>query len=570
MPISRRHGMAPREATPWVSHRRTVVDVDEIDAQSIAEAKSLRSGPKPSLPNLACAKTRSSRRQTQNHVNPTSYASRSEKSFTRRSPPRNEMRATAAAEFFLNIRDRSAQELSVQNSEITQPDPTKISQLAQGVAISSVSQKKACALVDRLDYGGYTVSIDSEPENTKDEVVEAKWVYSDPSLQDRVAGEITVHEGRRGRWLASSDPGYSNVRDWVFAPEEPLQFKRSQQKQKKRRTKTQTSFLSLPGELRNKIYARAIPECRVLITATKPNKDLAKLKSMWSEEKVQHKRKCTKLFHTLDNNNIDQGFELTIALLSTCRKVRDDVEQYLYSRTTFCFDSTKVLNRFLSTASNPGLRAIRKVEIFHQGYSNPENTKERIFRDRYYAKWLQVCTRFGNELSSLEELKLEAVLRKWPCEFAALNDSNDICRKAFLQLTPRRLRKVEVKLQHPMIKNNRNVLTDLAHALEDDMMTEEGREARDRWEHKKVVQAVRAKKQAEREAKAMAKRKELLALQPLKSLNITKEDIANQNPVPSKALSKGLEKYQSIDTKSMWPAELDYFKSQYCSEKHKN
>lgn len=569
MPLTRRQGRTSQNP-PWVSHSRTIVDVDEIDEQSIAEAKSVRSRVRPSSVQHPCNNVQSVVTQSRSNAKPpSSITGRSEIVPSAKSPPRKEIRATAAREFFLGIRDRSIQKMSIEGSAEAKADSLIPSRTTAVVDTSTSSEKQALSPQDRQLTGGYSILESPKSGSQKEKSVEDVWVYSDPASEGRIAGRLTEHEGQQGRWLLFSDPGYPSQRNWTFAPEKNSKPKRFKRKQGKRSSEKAISFLSLPGELRNKIYAEAIPECRILVAATKPNKDHAKLKGMWSEEDVKHKRERMKLFHVLDNSNIDEGFELTIALLSTCREVRDDVEQYLYSRTMFCFDSMNVLDRFLRTASKPGLRAIRKVELVHQGYSNPENTRDRVFRDKYYAKWLRTCTLFGNELIGLEELKLEAVLTKWPCEFAALNDSKDIWRKGCVQLAPRRLKKVHIRLQHPMIRNNRNVLVDLARTLEDDMMTQEGKEARDKWEYDQVVNAVKAKKRAEREAKAKAKQAELLAAKPWKPLSITKEDIQVQSSIPVKAVNKGLEKYSRIDIGGMCPEELDYFKQKYCSQKHK-
>lgn len=565
MPTTRRVGTANRNPTPWVTRRRTLIDIDddidEVDEQNGSKLEASRNGSRSST--VQCNGGGSQPVVTQSHKNSRLSPKRSEVGKSRMTPtPRIKIHATSAKRFFRQIRDRSARTPSIQGTARPEPRSVPDTEASQSAESPQACQKRP---ISPPNYGGYSpemIQDEISAQESVDEPANGGWVCADSAVPELIIGQLTTHQGQRGRWHLSSEAPYSHQQNWVFIPDEEPTTKRSRQRPRKKQ-KDRVSFSSLPGELRNKIYAHAIPECRILITATKPNKEMAKLKSTWSEQDVHHKRPKTKLNHVLDTDQIYQGFALTISLLLTCRKIRDDVELYLYSRTTFCFQSNNVLERFLNTASKPGLRAIRKLEIDHQGYSNPEASKDRIFREKYYAKWMKTCTQVGNALTGLEELKLDAILRKWPCEFAALNESNDMFKKACLQLAPRRIMKVKVTLQHPMIQNNRNVLIDLAHALEDQLMTKEGKEARDNWEHEQVVKAIEATKKAAKEARAKARRAKLLASKPLKPLSITKEETAIHKAMPVKVYNKGLEKFHRIDTSVMCPEELDTFKYTY-------
>lgn len=381
----------------------------------------------------------------------------------------------------------------------------------------------------------------SSTENKKSCHVE-EWVNDADLCAKQNSGRRVFHKGQLGVWHCLIDAPYSSRKEWIFVPNEQNSTMPNKRKRKSQGSKRKIDFLSLPGELRNEVYRHVIPECRVLIVQTKPNKEMEKQRKIWSEEGVQHKRPRSRLGHLLDIGQISEGLGITMNLLLACKQVRNDVELYLYSRTTFCFSSAKILTRFLDTASQSGVRAIQKAEILHKGYANPELTSHRVYRDRYYSRWSKTCAQVGEEMIGLQHLKLEAHLRDWPCELSA-QPLNDTWRRACLQMAPRRLPRVEVRLHHAMIHRNTMVLKELAHKLENDMMTLEGQMERDRVETVQVLRELEAKK-ASKEAKAKAR----LARQNAPTeLTISKEDIGDQKPTPAKVCTRGLDKYFWVD-----------------------
>lgn len=385
-----------------------------------------------------------------------------------------------------------------------------------------------------------TTSGQSPKDNARD-CDDEEWVNDTQIWTGRKSARNATHNGQPGVWHCLMDAPYSSRKEWIFIPDKQTSTMPNPRPRKNRESKGKINFLSLPGELRNEIYRHIIPECRVLIVQTKPNKEMERQKKIWSEEGVSHKRSRSRLGHLLDVGQISEGLGITMNLLLACQQVMNDVELYLYSRTTFCFSSAKVLTKFLDTASKPGLRAIQKVEILHKGYANPELTNHRVYRDRYYSRWSRTCTQVGEELIGLQHLKLEAHLRDWPCELSA-QPLNDTWRKACLQMAPRRLLKVEVKLHHIMIHRNTMVLKELAHKLENDMMTLEGQMDRDRAETVQVLLELEAKK-ATKEAKAKAR---LARQKPPPELTITEEDIKHQKPTPAKVCTTGLDMYSWV------------------------
>ena len=369
------------------------------------------------------------------------------------------------------------------------------------------------------------------------------------------------------------------------------------QTRRKRSKKAKVTFLSLPGELRNQIYEQVMPECRILIQRTRPNKELESLKTTWSTALDKHKRPRTRLFHFVANDQMDQGLQLTMSLLLACKDVRNDIEQYLYSRTTFCFDSLKVLNFFLGTASKQGLQAVRKLELSYEGYGNPELTDNVQFRERYYEGWSTTCVKLGQQLASLSDLKIDARLHDWPYDMSK-SGLVAMWEKTVVRMAPRRLPRVKVTLHHRMFHCNSRAMKDLAHSVEDLMLTQEGREERDlietrmvlarleakrvareaRLEAKKVAKEAKrkaeeakekTKEEAEKKAtKIEAKAKEAKMNAPTE-MTITIDQIKQQKPVAVKVRHKGLDKYTRLEPLNMCVAELYMFQQEYCSERHK-
>ena len=133
-------------------------------------------------------------------------------------------------------------------------------------------------------------------------------------------------------------------------------------------------------------------------------------------------------------------------------------------------------------------------------------------------------------------------------------------------MAPRRLPKVEVKLSHHMVHRTDMALQELARRLENDMMTQGGQDERDLMETEQVLKELAGRKAA-KEAKAAARAAKLRAPG---SLTIIDEDIKKSKPTGVKVHKKGgLGDYSTVNTSKMCNAELQYFKDQYCSERHK-
>lgn len=353
--------------------------------------------------------------------------------------------------------------------------------------------------------------------------------------QSRQAGVPTVHEGRRGQWRCFSDPTFISQQEWFFFPDKYTSHKG----RSRAPIKNHTTFLSLPGEIRNQIYNLVVPESHALLSCHSA-------KSGWSE-----RRKYRRLSCKLDDEENDrQKLWTACDLLLTCKQVRVDIELYLYARTTFFFADIKATRMFLGTASKPGMRAIQKVQISHEGYAEPTQACDRIWRQKYYNSWFETCCKLGEALTGLEHLKVDAQIHDWPFDFTSDNAPAHLWREALLRITPKKIQKVEINLFHHMIHRNDHVLRDLAHRLEDDMLTVKGRDERDRLETLQVLQHIQQQREASKAAKEKIKRMLALAERPACQITITRDETMLHKQIPRKHRTSGLEHFARLQEKT--------------------
>lgn len=385
---------------------------------------------------------------------------------------------------------------------------------------------------------------------------DSEWIICEPSRSSK------WYQGTHGRRVNVTNEG------WRFRCNTPRNWTpRGRVKSKK----PKTTFLTLPAEIRNAVYELIVPECRVLITRSCPNRELQWSKKFWSEEHVKRKRPRSRLMHELDVAQESDGYGTAVNLLLTCKAVRDEVETLLYSQTFFHFFSLKNLRKFLSTASKTGIESIRKASIKQDGYGNPQTTNDQEYQSRYYKRWEETCAKFGQMTPNLEHLKLAIYDREWPSVLSG-GEYNPGWREAIMKTAPALLPKVEVRIYHQMIDRNREGLKDLARQIENGMMTSAGRCERDRIETEQAMAQIAARKAAreERERKRQAK---LNAAPPPTELTISMDEVqkrAKQNPKTVKVRRHGLDKFSKVNTSTMSVGELQQFQTTYCSRRHRH
>lgn len=363
------------------------------------------------------------------------------------------------------------------------------------------------------------------------------WIICEPYDEER-----RWFQGYYGRFHKASDGVWCFTR----APKQP---EGSIGHRPKKAQKPKTKFMDLPPEIRNTIYAYAVPERSVLIVRSHPKKEAQISEGYWSEEYVTRKPYRPRLRYEPEWNYTSDDFGNVTKLMLTCKQIKSEVESLFYSRIQFCFHSLKSLRSFLQRAPKGGIQAIRSIYIRQDGYGNSHVTEYQKYRERYYQGWEETCTQLGQMALNLQHLKLKVYDREWPCVLSG-KDYTPAWGEAIMKSAPALLPKVEVRIYHKMIDRNQEVLKDLARRVEDSMMTKAGRDERDRVETEYVFSQIAARKAA-KEKKELQRIAKLNAPPPPTELVISMDDIQKQvsktSVATNKVRNKGLDKFHKIE-----------------------
>ena len=176
------------------------------------------------------------------------------------------------------------------------------------------------------------------------------------------------------------------------------------------------SFLDLPGEIRNKIYGHLFAG-HILITCNHPgraHRERQERNAQVSRPKVR--------FHLGSEPEYTDGTwfgeyrYIRPAVLRTCRLLHDEAVTFLYANSTFRFDSMRTINKFLNIASAAGVRAIRKLELHHGTYGEPQLMEHRKWKQCHDKKWMKTCRRISEEMTGIEQLRISLHVCDWPTQ----------------------------------------------------------------------------------------------------------------------------------------------------------
>lgn len=274
-------------------------------------------------------------------------------------------------------------------------------------------------------------------------------------------------------------------------------------------------FFDLPGEIRNRVYDLVIPETRVVVSGSYPQKELQQLKQL--EPLKKHKTSRYRLLGKFS------GTRTQASLLFTCHRMNQEVVKYVYSRTTFCFDRFFVLRKFLNTAPKAGCASIQSLEIIHVGYSEPVLMADRAWKLRHDAKWT-ACLQQIKRQTALRRLVLDITFFDWPIQL----DLSEEWAQPLLELAGDGLDRVDLKLEQdrfPLVR-----IASVAAELERRMMTAEGRKKKRQDQKRKEAEEKMRLEASKRKAK--------------KVLNISLPNGVQSSASSSKVVkSKGLEQY---------------------------
>lgn len=302
-------------------------------------------------------------------------------------------------------------------------------------------------------------------------------------------------------------------------------------------------FLALPAEIRNHIYSYVVPSARILIHGNAPNQELASLREAWENQDRYVKRPRYRLGHLLDNDDIEDNLILSPSLLLVCREIKKEVELFMYSRLTFCFDSMNVVHKFLNAASKEGIKEIRSLELSNFGHGHPTYTTHLDWKDKYDQKWRKTCERIAEEMVSLNTLMLQMSIHDWP---VTLTEKDRWYKATTILLSRGPLDRVEIKLRHPRVSSVK--MSEVSRKLENCMMSEQGKKARD---EKEANQAIRKFYEAEADRRAR-----LASLPPVQAKRIL--SIVSR-PTPQEAVRK----YYTSRTE-IYGKDYDAVPQEYC------
>ncbi|KAL6250736.1 hypothetical protein RBB50_003039 [Rhinocladiella similis] len=240
-------------------------------------------------------------------------------------------------------------------------------------------------------------------------------------------------------------------------------------------------FFKLPGEIRNKIYGLVVPNTQVMVASNHPQKEYNQMKA----QKLPGKQvKCPR--HRLSGKF--QGEAPPVAMLFTCRQMYQELGQLIYSRTTFCFDSFVVINKFLNRVEKGPVTSIERLEVTHKGYSEPALMADREWKFRHDARWAATLERIKTEVTGVRRLKLDLTVYDWPCSLTI----TERWARPLLHLAGDGLERVEIVLEHDRFHQMKCAA--VAKELESRMMTAKGRKMKVREDNQRAEEKRKAKK----------------------------------------------------------------------------
>lgn len=193
-------------------------------------------------------------------------------------------------------------------------------------------------------------------------------------------------------------------------------------------------FLSLPGEIRNKIYDYAFSKEFFKIgwaeNGTKMKRNLKSLtyslpkrpsfKGPWLEPGVCLRRRLFDLPRRLRSSEAIPPYQLSpgpAALLLTCKVVNEEASSLFYGNSTFTFQNQTVFQRFLDTIGSASKASIRSLHLKHHTAGHPFYRPNECYKQIYDDKWDDLCIQASAEMTNLEELSIDLTINDVPITF---------------------------------------------------------------------------------------------------------------------------------------------------------
>ncbi|OCL15303.1 hypothetical protein AOQ84DRAFT_384098 [Glonium stellatum] len=201
------------------------------------------------------------------------------------------------------------------------------------------------------------------------------------------------------------------------------------------------SFLSLPGELRNQVYAlyietgfRAELVGRSAELIPKPMKSIklclcpstlggplpildhkdSKKQNGWPTLRTPRK-----LGKYLRVHGMSTDWKTSFcALILVSKQINSEFIPLLYTSTTFVFAAPCRLSNFMAHISRPSLEWIRKLHVHYSTYGNPKYTEDLIWEKKHTICWTTRFQQAASLLKGLRELRIWLHVTETPLHFS--------------------------------------------------------------------------------------------------------------------------------------------------------
>jgi hypothetical protein len=205
------------------------------------------------------------------------------------------------------------------------------------------------------------------------------------------------------------------------------------------RPKTVRGFMSLPGEIRNQIYAYIFESefrCEVASKNRQFDKPKPRKVKLWagafqsgtqtlqytSATKEEEAPITIRISRPLGKYNVVQGlrtnwFASLFAINLVCKQIHTETLAFIYSRTTFVFDAPKRITNFLNIIPTSKLELLTKLELHYTTYGCPALMKDRIWQDKHTESWRRTSAHVSKTLINLHTLKIYIKLHHDPLRF---------------------------------------------------------------------------------------------------------------------------------------------------------
>ncbi|KAH6009307.1 hypothetical protein HBI84_048840 [Parastagonospora nodorum] len=186
-------------------------------------------------------------------------------------------------------------------------------------------------------------------------------------------------------------------------------------------------FLSLPGEVRNQIYACYFESqfrCEIASKGANFHPPKPKTVKLWAGS---YSTKSPTLQHTsstkedtpltirvsrpLCKYTIVRGIQTNwlaslFAVNLVCKQLHAETLPFLYQNTVFVFDAPKRILSFLGVVSNSKLAYITKLQLYYTTYGSPRMAADGVWQSKHRQSWLRACTAASKKLVSLQSLRI--------------------------------------------------------------------------------------------------------------------------------------------------------------------